>query len=117
MKTVEYVKLKSDTNYIPVKYAILEVTVGASLANSPIWLKCVSHGCDTEENLTAFKLTGEGYQAVPDANGNPVAQTEYAPVDKSGIIGIIGEYQISNLDAVEAYNRPSIKFTPNIELG
>jgi len=51
MVTFEYAMLKSDSNYIPVKYLVMHPDVGSSLANSNVWLKCVSHGIDTEVNL------------------------------------------------------------------
>lgn len=117
MRTVEFVKLNNDTNYIPVKWAIMEVNVGSSAANTQVWLKCISKGCDTKENLLAFKLTSDGYQPTLGPDGHPQKQTEYTPVDKSGIVGNIGEYQVTTLDSVTAYNRPNIDFTPNIELG
>lgn len=117
MRTVEHVKLKSDSNYIPVRYVVMEVTVGSSLATSQAWIKCVSKGCDTEENLVAHKLTKDGYQPVPDEKGHPVKQTEYAPVSMAGFTDTIGEYQVISLGDVEPYNRPTIDFTTNFEIG
>ncbi len=118
MNQIEHVKLKSDSNYIHIKYAVMEVTVGSSLSNSYAWIKCISFGCDTEENLIAFKLTSDGYQPVPDAKGFPVKQTEWLPVDKSGMVGTMGEWLIAPLSDLEQYNRGGkIDFTSNIQLG
>lgn len=118
MNQIEHVKLKSDTNYIHVKYAIMEVTVGASLAASQAWVKCISYGYDTEVNLTAFKLTSGGYKPVLNDAGHPEKQDEYSPVDTSGLVGTLGEYQVVTLADVEQYNRGGkIDFTPNIDIG
>ncbi len=117
MRTVEHVKLNSDSNYIPSRWVVMEVTVGTTLASSQAWVKCVSYGCDTEANLLAFKLTSDGYQSTLGADGRPQKQTVYAPVDKSGIVGTIGTYQVVALDAVAPYDRPKIDFVPNIEIG
>lgn len=117
MKTVEYVKLKSDTNYIHVKYAVMEVTVGTSLATSQIWLKCISYGWDTKENLEGLKLTSEGYQATL-VDGRPFKQDPYTGVDKTGIQGTIGEYSVVTLADVDPYNRGGkLNFVPNFNIG
>ena len=117
MRTVEHVKFKNDTNYIHIKYAVMEVNIGTSLATSQAWVKCISKGCDTQEHLLAYKLTSDGYQ--PELiDGRMVKQESYTGVDTTGIIGDIGEYQIVTLADVEPYNRGGkIDFTPNINLG
>lgn len=118
MRTVENVMLNSDTNYIHVKWAVMEVNIGGTLATSNAWIKCISYGCDTAENLLAFKLTSEGYKPTLNAAGHPEKQDVYTSVDKSGLVGTIGEYQIVSLDSVSEYNRGGkIDFTPNIPLG
>jgi hypothetical protein len=118
MKTVEHVKLKSDSNYVHVKWAVMEVSVGGTLGASNAWIKCISYGCDTKENLLAFKLTSDGYKPVLDSNGHPQKQDVYTSVDKSGLVGTLGEYQVVSLSDIEPYNRGGkIDFTPNIPLG
>jgi len=118
MKTNEFVKLINDTNYIHQKWAVIEVTVGSSLSNSKAWLKAVSFGWDTKENLTAFKLTSDGYKPAYGDDGHPEKQDEYLIVDKSGLVGRIGEYKVASLSELETYYRGGkIDFTPNIAIG
>jgi len=117
MRTAEYVKLKSDSNYIHTKYAIMEVTVGSSLGASQVWLKCVSHGWDTEENLEGYKLTNDGYEPAL-VDGRAIKQNPYTGVDKTGMQGTIGEYSIATLADVDPYNRGGkLTFIPSISIG
>lgn len=113
----EIVKLNNDTNYIHIKWVVVHAQIGSTLANSYAWIKCMAHGCDTEENLTAFKLTSDGYKASLE-DGRAVKQDPYTGVDKDGIVGTVGEYRIVTLDQISAYSRGGkIDFTPNIALG
>jgi len=113
----EIVKLNNDTNYIHTKWTVVHAQIGSTLANSQVWIKCVSHGCDTEVNLTAFKLTSDGYKPVLE-DGRQMKQDPYTGVDKSGIVGTIGEYRIVTLDQISAYSRGGkIDFTSNILIG
>ena len=50
----EYVSLKSDTNFIPVKYAVMDVTVGADIASSYAWIKVVGYGIDTQQHFDDY---------------------------------------------------------------
>lgn len=113
----EIVKLNDDTNYIHVKWTVVHAQIGSTLANSYAWIRCMSHGCDTEENLLAFKLTSDGYKPVLE-DGRQVKQDPYTGVNKSGIVGTIGEYRVVALDKISAYSRGGkVDFTPNIALG
>lgn len=117
MRSVEHVKLTTDNNYIHVKWAVMEATIGNGLSSSYIWIKCVSYGFDSKENLLGFKLTGEGYKREL-VDGGPVKQDPYTGVDKTGMVGTLGEYRVVNLTEVEPYNRGGkIDFTPNIPIG
>lgn len=117
MRNVEHVKLTADSNYIHVKWAVIEATVGSSLANSYAWIVCVSYGFDSKENLLGFKLTSDGYEKEL-VDGRPVKQDPYTGVDKTGMVGNIGEYRVVSLVDIEPYNRGGkIDFTPNIPIG
>jgi len=113
----EIVKLNDDTNYIHIKWVVVHAQIGALLSNSYAWIRCMSYGCDTEEHLTAFKWTSDGYKGVLE-DGRPVKQDPYTGVDKIGIVGTLGEYKVVTLDQISAYSRGGkIDFTPNILLG
>lgn len=117
MQTLEHVKLNSDTNYIHVKWVIMEVSIGGTLGGSNAWIKCVSYGWDNADNLLAFKLTSEGYKPALE-NGKPVKQDPYTGVDTTGRQGTIGEYRVVSLSDISPYNRGGkIDFTPNIPIG
>ncbi len=113
----EIVKLNNDTNYIHTKWVVIHAQIGSSLANSQVWIKCIAHGCDTEENLAAFRLTSEGYKPALE-DGRAIKQDPYTGVDKGGIVGTINEYRVVTLDQISAYSRGGkIDFTPSIALG
>lgn len=113
----EIVKLNNDTNYIHIKWVVVHAQIGSSLANSHAWIRCIAHGCDTETNLTAFKLTSDGYKPALE-DGRMVKQDSYTGVNKTGIVGTINEYRVVTLDQISAYSRGGkIDFTPNIALG
>lgn len=88
MNTLEYVKFLNDTNYVPVRWAVVEVSVGGTPATTNLWLKCAGYGWDTEENLKEYAEGG---------NHN-----------REGKTGTLDEYIVATLDQVESYSRPSI---------
>lgn len=88
MNTLEYVKFANDTNYIPVRWAVVEVAVGGSTTATTLWLKCAGLGWDTEENLKEYADGG---------NHN-----------RTGKTGTLDEYIVTTLDQVVSYARPSI---------
>ena len=83
MNTFEVVMLKTDTNVVPVKYAVVECTIGSTLAASYVWLKCISYGMSTKEDIVS-------YGQEPDS---------------SLLKGIPGEYVVTSLDKVSPYSR------------
>ncbi len=93
--------LSSDTNYIPVKYAVVEVTVGAALATSYAWLKCISGGVATESDFNALKES-------LDASTAP---------DYTKVLGTIGAYSIAALSTIKEYKSPKSFDAGNILLG
>lgn len=102
MNTKEYVKLNSDTNYIPVKYIVMEVSIGNSLAASYAWLKCVSSGVDTVPHYNDIK---EDYKL-----------SENRPTSV-GVVGIIGSYTVAALSTVSTYSSPASLEYSNLLIG
>lgn len=82
--------LSADANYIPVKYAVVEVTIGSTLANSYAWLKCVSNGVASVEDYDAL-LASYNASEVPDP---------------SLLKGTIGAYSVVALSTVKEYSTP-----------
>ena len=116
--TSELVRLLSDTNYIRQKWVVIDSTVGNTPATTFLWIKSSSCGFDTQVNLDGFKRTSEGYMRDLDANGRTIQQNPYTGVDKTGLVGTIGEYRIVKLSDVGPFSRGGkIDFVPNIELG
>lgn len=90
MNTREIVMLSNDTNYIPVKYAVMETTVGSTLAASYAWLKCISNGVATEADLVTIK------ESVDSGEG----------VDNALLKGTLGAYSVAALSAIKEYSTP-----------
>lgn len=91
MNTREIVMLSNDSNYIPVKYAVMEVTVGNTLAASYAWLKCISSGIATEADLATLKTSVEsGDGAYP-----------------SLLVGTLGAYSVAALSTIKEYSAPT----------
>ncbi len=101
MNTIEYVKLTADTNFIPVKYAVMEATVGSSLGNSYIWLKCIGQGVASQADLTALKTAIGKYEAY----------------DKTKVIGTLGSYLVTSIDKITPYASPARCFDADLLLG
>ena len=93
MNTKEYVRLSSDTNYIPIKYSVIEATIGAGDGN--LWLKCIAHGWDTKEHY-------EAYLDSVKFDGSSGLQ-----IDTTGIQGTLGSYTISAISSVQEYRTPA----------
>ena len=91
MNIIEYVKLTSDANYIPVKYAVMEATVGSSISNSYVWLKCV----------------GQGITTLTDFNGIKAAINEFKSPDKSKFVGTLGGYSVAAINVIVPYSTPA----------
>ena len=89
MDIIEYVKLNSDTNYVAVKYRVMNAETGSSAAASYLWLKSVGYGFDTKEN----------YDAYIDS----IKMGTFNGVKPVGIVGTMDEYVVSALSAVSYY--------------
>lgn len=100
MNTKETVMLNSDTNYIPVKYSVIEVAIGNSLAASYAWLKCISYGFDTKIHLDDF-----------------VESLSETTQITTGIQGTLGEYQIVALNAISSYIAKASNHDSNYPVG
>ena len=89
MNIIEYVKLTGDTNYVPVKYAVMEVTVGVAAASTYVWLKLVSYGVDTEGNYNTY------VDSIKDAT--------FSGMVPAGLVGVLRTYSVVALSTVESY--------------
>ena len=89
MNTKQFVKLTSDTNYIPIKYSIIEITVGNSLASTYALIQQVSYGVATEDDLN-------------DIITNYNNEEDYS----SYLVGTLYDYQIVTFDQIKSYNKP-----------
>lgn len=86
----EFVKLTGDSYYVPVKYVVMEVTVGNAAAATFLWLKVSGYGMDT---LTHYN---DYISDITDASF-----TGRAP---AGLQGTLKAYSIVALSTVEAYS-------------
>jgi len=100
LNTFEVVMLSSDTNIVPVKYGVMECTVGSSLATTNLWLKCVAYGVASQEDLDSI-----------------ASQMNY--YDKALLVGTPGSYVVTTLDKVKPYNRKTDVKIPqvNVQIG
>lgn len=95
MNTKEYVKLSSDTNYIPIKYSVVEASIGTSDATSGVWLKCVAHGWDTESNYKTYLDS-----ALYDGSSG-------LQIDTTGVQGTLGSYVVTTISDIQEYRTPA----------
>lgn len=82
MNTNLTVKLSSDTNSIPVKYRVVEISVGTSLADTYCVLTVEKVGWDT----------GEHYEAWTDRR------------ETTGMVGTLGDFSVAALSDLKTYN-------------
>lgn len=118
MRSVELVKLNSDSNYIPSKWQVVEATIGSNLGGSYVWLKRVSYGVDTEDHLKQI-MNEYYYNPAEFANTFPDQQRSQVQRDalRAGLVGPINEYQVATLSDVSAYSRPNLEGKPPVEIG
>ena len=90
MNIIEYVKLASDTNYVPVKYVVMDSLVGSAVGSSYLWLKCISYGMDTKVNFDQY---------VSDIDTGAISSS----IMPTGIQGTLHSYQIVTLANIESY--------------
>lgn len=82
MNIKEYVMSSGDTNYVPIKYAVMEaVPIGG---DCNVWLKVVGYGIDTEEHYNDY------VDSIQD--GTFLGSTP------DGLQGTLNEYVFSTLD-------------------
>lgn len=105
MRSSELVKLNSDTNYIPQKWQVVEATITSGGGN--VWLKCVAHGVDTEENLK--KIFNEYYYDRFDLETDGRARSVIQREGMQGLVGTMDEYRIETISNISAYSRPSFE--------
>jgi hypothetical protein len=99
----EYVSLNTETSYINSRWVVVFATLGSSMSNSYVWLKRVTFGWDTKDNLQIY---------ADGLNGK-------IPVNYTGKVGTIGEYTVAKLADVTAFTRGhDLPFnTANIPIG
>ena len=100
MNTKLTVKLDADTNDIPVKYGVVEITVGSTAAATYCVLQTIRVGWDTFANYDNWK-----------AHKNIVG--DYANLsgrDVTGIQGTLGELTVAALDAISVYDTQTPSF-------
>lgn len=92
MNTKLTVKKTADTNYIPVKYGVIEIEVNSTAATTYCVLQCIRIGWDTQAHYEAWVSTWDGATKV--LHGREV----------EGIQGALGVLEITTLDAIEIYD-------------
>lgn len=115
MISAEFVKLNSDNNYIPIKYQVVEVSVGADKATTNLWLKQVAYGVDTEENLK--KILNEYYYSTKEVEDLNQPRSGIQREGLDNLQGKMNEYSVVSLDSVANYSRPNYKGLPNVNIG
>lgn len=118
MRSAELVKLNSDTDYIPSKWEVVEVTVGGTAATTNLWLKRVAYGVDTIENLK--KILNEYYYKLSDFYaefGDTANRSTIQQQALRNLSGPINEYIVATLDSVSMYSRPNFEGVPPLNIG
>jgi hypothetical protein len=92
MNTKLIVKKSADTNYIKVKYSVVEMTVGSNAANTLCVIMTIFPGFDTELNYNKWKSTWNGdYNTLTGR-------------DITGMTGTMGALEVVTLDTIVNYN-------------
>jgi len=104
MNTSLTVRLKSDTNYIPVKYRVVEMTVGSSDTTTFCALSVVRVGWDTSDNYDKWVST-RSY----DTNAGT---TTLVGRDPEGMQGTLGNLSVATLDTITEYSAVQ---TPSVD--
>ena len=99
MNTKEYVKLTADGDYVPIKYMVMETTIGNTALSSYAGLKVAGHGMTTGPLYEAYKA------AVLDATFNGISVP-------TGLTGAIGTYSVVALSTVETWRGKSFHEGP-----
>lgn len=118
MRSSEHVKLNNDSSYIPSKWEVVEATIGGTAGATNLWLKCISQGVDTKDNLK--KIMNEYYYRGPDFQNQFPGQTR-SEVQRdaltAGLQNTQGEYQVASLSDVSTYSRPNYEGYPPVNIG
>jgi hypothetical protein len=96
MNTKLTVRKTGDANYIPVKYGVVEITVGANAAATYLLLETIGVGWDTESNYLAWKST----KSYDSGSGT----TTLVGRNVTGIQGTLGALEAVALSAVVSYS-------------
>ena len=96
MNSALIVKLNADSNYVPVKYRIVEMTVGSTAGATYCVLEVVGVGFDTEGNYDLWK-SGRYYDTASGV-------THATGRDPVGIQGTLGALSVATLDALSIYS-------------
>lgn len=115
MISAEFVRLKNDTNYIPIKYQVVEVSVGSDATTTNLWLKQVSYGVDTEENLK--KILNEYYYSTQEVRDLDQPRSEIQREGLNNLQGKINQYTVASLDSVSSYSRPNFEGLAQVSIG
>jgi len=91
MNTKLTVKKSGDTNFVPVKYAVIEMAIGADAANTNVVIQVMKPGFDTEANYNKWKSTWHG------------DESSLVGRDPIGIVGTIGALEVVALNTLVAY--------------
>ena len=92
MNSIEYVKLIANAgDYVAPKYAIIESTIGGTLATSYVWLKSISYGFTDEADYLQY---------ITDLDKTGPNKTLFSNAS-------IGVYTVVALTAIVSYSRPN----------
>lgn len=97
MNTALTVKLTGDSNYIPVMYRVIEMTVGTDAASTYCALQVVRVGWDTEVNYNNWK-SGRYYD-------ESTGMTHATGRETTGMQGAMGDLSVAALSTIEPYKR------------
>lgn len=90
----EYVMLNSEsTLWVPGKWATISATLSANNVGF-VWLKRISYGIETKENLDEYIIMYNNGDGVPD---------------KTKLQGVLGEYLIISINDISAHRRNSLR--------
>jgi hypothetical protein len=93
MNNILIVRKTGDLNYIPVKYRVVEMTVGSTAGATYCVLQCIDRGWDTEAHWNDWKA---GKSPSGDYS-NPTGRKSV------GAQGTIGALEVETLDNLAAY--------------
>lgn len=82
MQSSLIVKKNGDANFRPIKYRIVEMTVGGTLAATNCVLQTIEVGFDTEDNWRKWDVSR----------------------DTVGLQGTLGEFEVATLDTLSLYD-------------